>query len=191
MKTMTRALLLSALALVAVAGLARSAHALLMGAIELEQLAVDSDAIVQGVVGSSTSFRASDGKQLRTLTQIEVRGTLKGEVPTHIEVITPGGAVDGIGQKVSGLTSFVEGEELVLFLKANRRLPGRFALNAMDLGKFAVERRPTGERFVKQERAGISFLAQDGSIAPAPRFEPMPEELFLDRVRSALVEVKP
>ena len=91
----------------------------LMKALSTEDLVKRSEYIIQGVVTHVESKWSSDGKTIVTLTQIEPSDFLKGSLSQKTIIVeTPGGEVGDIGLRVSDSATFVEGEEVVLFLKS-------------------------------------------------------------------------
>ena len=80
----------------------------------LEEMIRQSTAIVRGkVVGSSVSQR---GPLFYTHWKIRVAERWKGEAAAEVEVVTPGGTMNGVRQAFSGAPTLVEGTEYVLFL---------------------------------------------------------------------------
>ncbi|MHB8873799.1 MAG: hypothetical protein ACYC8T_08955, partial [Myxococcaceae bacterium] len=128
-------------ALVALFGTAAGATTLL--AMDVPALARGADAIVRGSVVGVTSRWTGDHQRIVTEVQIEVADRLKGTAPQIVTVVQPGGVVGDIGQRVSGLASFAEGEEVVVFLE--RRAGGTFLVEGMAQGKFRVERSSDGK----------------------------------------------
>jgi hypothetical protein len=80
----------------------------------LDEMIRQSTAIVRGkVVGSSVSQR---GPLIYTHWRIRVAERWKGEPAAEVEVVTPGGAINGLRQVFSGAPELAEGTEYVLFL---------------------------------------------------------------------------
>jgi hypothetical protein len=80
----------------------------------LEEMIQQSTAIVRGkAVGSSVSQR---GPLIYTHWKIRIVERWKGEAAAEVEVVTPGGAMNGVRQAFSGAPTLVEGTEYVLFL---------------------------------------------------------------------------
>jgi len=80
----------------------------------LDEMIQQSTDIVQGkVVGSRVSER---GPLVYTHWKIQISGRWKGESAATMEVVTPGGAVNGMRQVFPGAPTLAEGTEYVLFL---------------------------------------------------------------------------
>jgi hypothetical protein len=105
---------------------------------DVATLTQSSDAVVHGKVLKTASRWTSDGKKIVTDITVQVSDVLKGSAGKTVVVMQPGGEVGNIGQKVSGLASFSEGEEVVLFLE--HQGAERYRLSGMAQGKFRVER---------------------------------------------------
>jgi hypothetical protein len=168
---------------------ASSAGASVVVPMEVEALARKADLVVRGKAAASRSAWSGDGRRIQTTTRIEVARLLKGQAPQVLEVVTPGGEVGDIGQKVSGAAEFSPGEEVFLFLE---RSPdgARFVVSGMAQGKFSVRARPGGA-VVTQSVDGLEVLGSDRQVRPAPRFEPVAEAEFVARVERALRQERP
>ncbi len=105
---------------------------------DIASLTQSSDAVIRGTVKSSQSRWTADHKRIITEVTIEVAEFFKGQGTRTLVVQQPGGEVDGIGQKVSGLASFTQGEEVVLFLE--RLGAEKYRVAGMAQGKYRVER---------------------------------------------------
>ena len=80
----------------------------------LDEMIQKSTDIVRGkVVGSRVSERSP---LVYTHWKIQIAGRWKGESAATMEVVTPGGAVNGIRQVFPGAPTLAEGTEYVLFL---------------------------------------------------------------------------
>jgi hypothetical protein len=126
-------------ALLAVAWLlGMPASASTMFQLELPTLSRASDAVVHGTVRRVESRWSRDRRRIITDVEIEVSEALKGQLGHTVLLIQPGGRVGDIGQVVSGMASFTQGEEVVVFLE--RRGSRAFGLVGMSQGKYAVLR---------------------------------------------------
>ncbi|RKH20000.1 hypothetical protein D7Y13_30410 [Corallococcus praedator] len=105
---------------------------------DLPQMAQASDAVVQGVVRRVQSRWSGDNRRIVTDVEIEVTESLKGTPAGTVLVTQPGGRVGDIGQVVSGLATFSEGEEVVVFLE--KKGASAFQLAGMAQGKYQVQR---------------------------------------------------
>jgi hypothetical protein len=105
---------------------------------DLSALTQSSDAVVHGTVKKTESRWSGDHQRIVTEVSIDVSEFLKGKGARTVVVLQPGGEVGGIGQKISGLASFAEGEEVVLFLE--HKGAEKYRVAGMALGKYRVER---------------------------------------------------
>ncbi len=143
----------------------------------VEQMARRSDAVVRGVVVSRRSVWGKGARRIVTLVEIETRAVWRGEAPTSLTVVVPGGTVDGIGQQVAGAPEFTVGEEVALFLR--RDGPARFRVKNLALGKFGIR---GGE--AKPRLDGVGFVR--GEVTAGERLvEAMGAAELERRVRSA------
>src|SRR5262249_53345560 len=117
---------------------AAPAMATTMLAQDVAALTCSSDAVVRGKVKKVESRWTGDHRQMVTDVTIDVDEFIKGKGNKTVQITQPGGEVEGIGQKVSGLASFTPGEEVVVFLA--RQGSDRFMVTGMAQGKFRVER---------------------------------------------------
>lgn len=177
-----RSLSLSLL-LVAALALPLAARATVVLPVDLETLARRADLIVRGKVRAAASRRSADGKQIHTLTRVEIASAVKGEPARTLEVRTRGGTIGDLTQVAHGEAEFAADEEVWLFL---RRAGGRYTVESHALGKFTVVRGPDGAERVVQRVRGLGVLGRDGRVRPAQELEPVDEAAFLARVRRAL-----
>ena len=117
--------------------------------VSIESLARTSDAVVRGRVARQAARWAGDGRRIFTGVEIEVASVWRGAAPQRVVVEVPGGAVDGIAQRVDAAPAFDDGEDVVVFLA---RHGDAWAVRGLALGKFRIaggEARPTltGLRF--------------------------------------------
>jgi len=105
---------------------------------DLSALTQSSDAVVHGTVKKTESRWSGDHQRIITEVSIDVSEFVKGRGAKTVVVVQPGGEVGGIGQKISGLASFAEGEEVVLFLE--RSGAEKYRVAGMAQGKYRVER---------------------------------------------------
>ncbi|MDC0715066.1 hypothetical protein POL68_41850 [Stigmatella sp. ncwal1] len=106
--------------------------------LDLTALSHTSDAVVHGTVRRVESRWSRDHRRILTDVEIEVSEALKGQLGNTVLLIQPGGRVGDIGQVVSGMASFTQGEEVVVFLE--RRGSQAFGLVGMSQGKYEVLR---------------------------------------------------
>src|SRR4051812_27828389 len=84
---------------------------------DLPTLTKTSDVIVRGKVKKVAMRWSRDHSRILTEVEVEVSESLKGSPGATVRILQPGGVVGNIGQTISGLARFTEGEDLVLFLR--------------------------------------------------------------------------
>lgn len=178
------------LAGVLIAALASTARASVILPADVEELSRSAEHIVRGTVLSNTASWTADGKQIHTVTRVAVDRTIKGGVPTIVEVRTPGGTVGDLAQKVIGAPEFSAGEQVILFLHRHGN-SARYGVEGFSQGKFTIEPQPSGGGLVMQRLAGVALKMPDGRLSPPPEFKPVREEEFLRRVQKALEKATP
>jgi hypothetical protein len=130
-------------------------------------LAVHSDIVVVGKVGSRISEWTSDRSRIQTRVTIAVTDAIKGTgVPEAIEVVVPGGEVDGVGEWYSHTTRFAQDEDVVLF--ANSDHQGKFRVAGGEGGKLSITTdRVSGEKVIPRVGSLARFTAALRKIIPA------------------------
>ena len=145
-------------------------------AVSVEELARGSDAVVHGKVGSSHVVRSDDGMRLSTVFEIRTQSVLRGHAPAVAQVVIPGGVDGRFGQRVDAAPSLAGGEEVIVFLTAERG--GVYAVTGLAQGKFSIagaQARPELKQF--------TFVRT--SVPPGERrSEEMPVAELERRVRS-------
>src|SRR4051794_25527304 len=98
-----------------------------------------ADAIVIG--SALTSYaRATDAGGIETVTPLSVDEVVKGRVAdTTIDVVEPGGVLNGRAMVIAGVPRFREGTRLLLFLKKTGA--ERWSVSEIVLGKFSFQTR--------------------------------------------------
>lgn len=76
----------------------------------------DADGAVRGVVVSADHERSGAG--LVTVYTVEVEEVLRGEAPEYVEVRVPGGTDGTVVQRVAGVATWEEGQDVVVLLDA-------------------------------------------------------------------------
>ncbi len=104
--------------------------------VSVEDLARGSDAVVRGRVERVTTRWTEDGRRIFTYAEVRPSSVLRGTAPELMTVITPGGVVGDIGQRVDGVAAFAEGEEVVVFV--HRAEAGTYRVSGLAQGKFSV-----------------------------------------------------
>lgn len=142
-------------------------------AVSIEELARSSDLVVRGQV-VSTSARWQEGR-IYTFAEVEVTSSIRGASPAKVTVMTPGGVVGDIGQRVDGAAVLAPGEEVVLFL--GRSGTGELRVTGLAQGKFSVD-----GRTARPDLSRVDFVS---THVPADerRAETMPLSELETRVR--------
>jgi hypothetical protein len=170
---------LALLALLAAAPAFASA-ALQMDVAALTAAATD---VVDGQVVSSTAVWTGDHRRIVTHVVVAVRDAWKGGASGRITVVQPGGELDGIGQRVSGVAELSSGERVVLFLE---RLGALHRVVGLAQGVYRVQPGDgvAGSRAVPASLDGLELVAPPGQ-APAAR-TPLPVSALRASVQAAL-----
>lgn len=160
----------TAVALAALLLPAAPALAALANQASVEDLARTSDAVVRGKVVSQTSRWV--GKRIVTDVDIQTSALWRGNAPQRVKVTVPGGVMGDLGQRVDGMASFTEGEDVVVFLA--RGSDGRWRVNGAAQGKFTVEaadaRPDLGQvRFLRSDVKSGERAAERMSVAELER----------------------
>jgi hypothetical protein len=92
-------------------------------------------AAVARVRVTSTRAVLSEGR-ISTIVECEVLEAWKGAPGAALRIATPGGELDGLGQRVEGAATFTAGEEAVVFL--SHPLGGTWRVTALEQGKWSV-----------------------------------------------------
>jgi hypothetical protein len=147
--------------------------------VNLDQLTQRSDAVVHGTVTNKQSRWSGDGRRIITDVQIQVSESLKGTPGATVSIQQPGGVVGDIGQSVSGLASFSEGEEVVVFLG---KWGKQFQVVGAAQGKFSVQRSSDGKVVAVPDPASEHELVD----ASGRRVESQLRRLELAELRAAV-----
>ena len=138
-----------------------------------EDLVKKAHHIVAGKVRSSRAYWSDNGKLILTNYAIEVDERIKGQPPRTLAVTTIGGKIGDLELHVSGMPSFEEGENIVVFTETSGAYEVVLGLGQ---GKFKVE---NGEVF--NNLADLSF--PDGHSGKTLR---LPVETFKSQIRTIL-----
>ncbi len=131
----------------------RPTRATLLVASPIAQRASRADSVVVGHV--ETTEAIWDGGRIVTRARISTVSSLKGGAPGRIDVIVPGGTVDGIGMRVLGAAELRPGERDVLFLGPPRVGDGARRIVDLRAGVLAVERGSDGIDRVRDDTGVI------------------------------------
>ena len=115
----------------------------------LEDLVKKAQTIVVGKVTDSRTYWTADRKLILTNYTIQVDENIKGEPARSVEVTAIGGKIGDLELHVSGMVSFVDGENAVVFIE---RSGAYQTVVGLAQGKFTVT---NGE--VENSVGGLSF----------------------------------
>ena len=114
----------------------------------LEQLASEANLIVRGRIAEVRTESPAGYGEMVTVAVLAVEEQWKGRRLKQVLVQHPGGSKDGLTQQVTGFPEFTVGEEVLLFLKSQKK--GRYTTVGGKQGKLAVQREAeTGKRLVE------------------------------------------
>ena len=139
----------------------------------LEDLVRKAHHIVAGKVRDSRTYWSGNGKLILTDYTIEVDESIKGNPPRLFHITTVGGKIGTLELRVSGMPSFHNDENVVLFTEASGSYE---VVLGMEQGKFSVEH---GEAF--NDVGTLSF--PDGRPGKPVR---LPVQTFKNQIRSIL-----
>ncbi len=162
-------LLASVLALPPLLAFPPGAHALTARLLTLEELVGYSTYVVVATAGEHRSLWEDlpSGKRIVTYTRIAVERPVVGAPGPELWVRTLGGAVDNIGQSVSGEAQLVTGSRAMLFLtQAN----GVVVVTAMSQGHYPIVVAEKGaERLASSPETGLLLGRPGPSISARDR----------------------
>jgi hypothetical protein len=135
-----------------------------------------ADAILVGTVLDSYPQWSADGG-VETLTVFSIGEVIKGNVSSTINIVEPGGSIDGVSVVVAGAPRFASGEKALLFLRKTGS--DRWAVADLAVGKFAFV--GNGRERVLQRDAD-DIAGWDSHLKPFVD-RPRDEARFLEFVR--------
>ena len=107
----------------------------------MEDITTSSEEIIQGKVKEITSQWNEEKTLIYSEIKIEVKEVIKGENKRKEIVIRQlGGKVGDLRLKVIGMPVFQEEEEVILFLKKDKKQLKKFYVNGLFQGKFAIKK---------------------------------------------------
>lgn len=149
-------------------------------------LAKKSNSIVMAKVEDQYSRRDEATKEIYTYITLSVLESVKGaKGEKTITIRQLGGSVDNIISAVSGMPTFKQGEEVVVFLSVKDR-DGYPWVVGLQQGKYSVVTDDNGIKQVRNELDGIRLLSPDGSVDEASTSTALPLNAFLDGIKSDL-----
>jgi hypothetical protein len=117
--------------------------------LNLDDLVKKASRIVVGKVTDSRTFWSSNGKLILTSYTIDVQETIKGAASRTVELTMVGGKMGDLILYVSGMPSFAQGEDAVVFVENSG---GYSTVVGLGQGKFTIS---NGE--VSNNVTGLAF----------------------------------
>lgn len=168
-------------------------QATVMRELSIEELSARSSHVVRGTVLGQVSRWSEDRKGILTYVDVAVHEQVKGAppLPGVIQIVQPGGELDGVRMKIVGGPVFHDGEEVFLFLKRYWDSPGTEDMTILVggvMGRLPVLRDPEGiEEPVVARRYGDADFARFVPGEGGQRLEigegPPPSVMTLDEFR--------
>jgi hypothetical protein len=153
-------------------GIAASARASLVLALDLPTMVSRADhVVVVDVASVKADWDARHEQILTTIDLVVVESWKGGAAPaSHITVVQPGGTVGDLTQTIHGMTRFVPGERAVVFLSGRA---DRANVVGMAQGKRLIHRDGATGRFLVHapDKAGATFIRSTQATTPSPVFE--------------------
>lgn len=159
------------------------AGASILVALDLQELAAESDRIAVGRVVLTEPVRLGSGT-IRTRCRILVEQELRGFDDSEIIVETLGGQIGTLGMRVAGAASLALGDRVVVFAKGDGGVT--FRPVGMAQGVMRIKRED-GRDLVSPSNGGALLVRSDerGTMVKStgPLADPEPLDRFLSRVR--------
>jgi len=148
-----------------------------------QELAQESQLVVDGKVSNVRSYWNEDRSKIFTEAVVTVGSTYKGGASPSVRVVQLGGVVGNVRMTAHGALQWKKGEEVLLFLEPS--VPGAFQVAGFSQGMYLIERDRTGKAFVTHalppDMHNGSAPAPDAPESAQPA-ERVTLEQFLDRV---------
>ena len=151
---------------------------------DLAALTANAERIVVGVCNRADPQLV--GGQIYTRYLFAIDQSLKGSAISQLELHLPGGRLQGVFTRISGMPVFTPGEEAVLFLTGANELGHAWPIGLAQ-GRFSIIRNETDNPRVFQELDGLTLHSAPGAAKQASLVDPvqgMPLDLFLSRIRA-------
>lgn len=110
--------------------------------VSVDEMSREAKAVVRAKVVSQQAAWDEAHKRIHTYTELQVleRVHTAETIPDVVVVRTLGGIVGDVGMKVSGTSQFKAGEEVMVFLNADRLDSKNFVVIGMSQGKYSIDR---------------------------------------------------
>lgn len=166
----------------------RPAGATIILKMDLKQLVGRSDRIFVGKATKVHSHWTKDRRHIVTDTTFKVERSIHGiQAGQTVVVRRMGGAVNGIGMKVTGSPSFHKGDRVLLFTE--RRNNSRYVIG-MRQGVYRVYKNNAGQSMVRARLEGLTLAKQGRSglkmVEPQPRPSPRLLDDFVGQIKRTI-----
>jgi hypothetical protein len=148
---------LAVIAAVATLG-ARTTRATLLVRSTVAERAARGGAVIVGRIESTRVVW--DGKRIVTHSSVATERAIAGTAAPLIEVVTPGGTIDGIGMRVIGGPDLRDGSRSVLFLSHADPRDGAYRVLDLQAGALEIERGADGVDRVRDERGRLRDISE-------------------------------
>jgi hypothetical protein len=114
----------------------------IMKGLSTEELTNASDTVIEGEVGNTEAQWSKDGQTIFTSADVVIHTIIKGKSSkTKVRVEYEGGEVGEIGLKVSDQPALIQGEKVILFLKAEKSKQDgdAYSIVGKSQGKYAID----------------------------------------------------
>jgi len=140
--------------------------------LNLKELTNGADSILVGTVTERSSYWNDEHTRIYTSVVFSVEDRMKGDAGPQVTITVPGGTVDGIGEWVSDMVSFDQGEKSVVFLKklTTTQLPEASALQGQ----------------IPEEQFEVYYGSRGKFPVRGDRVDSLPVSEFKGRVNSIL-----
>ena len=170
-----------------------------MREMSIEELSVVAPHVVRGTVLGQVARWTEDRKGILTYIDVAVEERLKGKpaLPDVIQIVQPGGELDGVRMRIVGGPVFRDGEQVFLFLDRYSDADDEAGMTVLvggAMGRMPVVPDPAGgpEPVVLRQFDDLDFarfVEEKGSrrmeISPAPPSRVVPIQEFRKSVREA------
>ncbi len=164
------------------------ARATVMLKMELTTMVGRADVIFVGKVLKLQSHWSEDHRHIVTDYHFQVKRAVRGAAAGSTVVVRSlGGAVDGIGMRISGSPQFRVGEEAMLFTDIRN---GHRYVTGMSQGVYQLQQTQSGQVTVLGSSAGVALARRSASgrleLLKEPPPQPEPLEGFVKRVHETI-----
>lgn len=150
---------------------------------DFAEVVAGADVIVSGRVVDVRS-QLTEARSIESFITVAVSNTLKGEPNRTVTFRVPNGTVGRYRRITMGAPEFVEGDRVVLFLRA--RAPGIPTLFGLSQGVYRVASTESGDMVLPAPMLARG-VAAERVVRGDPVRKPLPLDEFLRQVRDVMV----